>query len=63
MYTVNRSLEGRKLEESWEKGWKEGQEKGMEGMAKSLLESGISPDIIARSSGLPVERILTLKDI
>jgi hypothetical protein len=29
-------------------------------MAKNLLANGVSPDLIARSAGLPVERVRAL---
>jgi hypothetical protein len=50
------------IEEGWEKGRKEGREEGKEEMARNLLESGISLDLIVKSSGLPVERIQALKN-
>ena len=34
-----------------------GMEKGIEKMARNLLANGIPPDIIAKSAGLPVEKI------
>ena len=34
-----------------------GIEKGVEKLAKSLLANGVSPDIIARSSGLPLDAV------
>jgi predicted transposase/invertase (TIGR01784 family) len=37
-----------------------GTEKGKEEMARNLIASGISPDIIAKSAGLPLERIQSL---
>ena len=53
------------IEEGIEKGREEGIEKGREegqiGMAVQLLKLGISPEIIARSSSLPLQRIEELK--
>ena len=37
-----------------------GMEKGKEEVAKNLLANGISPDIVAKSTGFPEERIRTL---
>ena len=37
-----------------------GMEKGKEEMAQNLLANGVSPEIIARSAGLPLERIRAL---
>ena len=37
-----------------------GIEKGREEMARNLLANGISPEIIAKSAGLPLERIQAL---
>jgi predicted transposase YdaD len=42
------------------KGRQEGIEKGKEEMARNLMASGIAPDLIAQSSGLPIEQILRL---
>jgi hypothetical protein len=41
-------------------GRSEGRAEGKEEMARSLLASGVSPDLIAKSAGLPVERIRAL---
>ncbi|MDR1623084.1 MAG: hypothetical protein LBS00_11985 [Synergistaceae bacterium] len=53
-----------KMEEAvkiWkEEGMEEGMEKGKEEMAKNLLVRGVSPDLIAEGSGLPMERIRAL---
>jgi hypothetical protein len=53
-----------KMEEAvevWkEEGREEGREEAKEEMAKNLLADGVSPDLIARSAGLPVERIRAL---
>ena len=35
-------------------------EKGKEDMAKELIANGVSPDVIAKSAGLPVERVRAL---
>ena len=35
-------------------------EEGKEEMAKNLLAKGISPDIIAQSAGMPIERVRAL---
>jgi predicted transposase/invertase (TIGR01784 family) len=48
------------IEKGIAKGRAEGREEGKEEMARNLLENGISPDLIARSSGLPMERIWAL---
>ena len=34
--------------------------KGIEKMARNLLANGISPEVIAQSAGLPLERIQAL---
>jgi predicted transposase/invertase (TIGR01784 family) len=44
-------------EEGMEAGMEKGIEKGKEEMARNLIANGISPDIIAKSAGLPLERI------
>jgi predicted transposase/invertase (TIGR01784 family) len=41
-------------------GIEKGIEKGKEEMARSLLANGVSPDVIAKSAGLPVEQIRAL---
>ena len=48
------------MEKGMEKGRMEGMEKGKEEMARKLLASGISPDLIAQSADLPLERIRSL---
>ena len=55
----------RELAEQLEqKGRLEGEQKGKEEMvremARNLLKSGVSPDIIAQSASMPVEHILSL---
>jgi hypothetical protein len=37
-----------------------GIEKGQEAMARNLLANGVSPDIIAKSAGLPLDKIQAL---
>jgi predicted transposase/invertase (TIGR01784 family) len=47
--------------QAWkEEGFEEGIEKGKEEMAKNLLSNGIPPDVIAKSAGLPLEKIQAL---
>jgi predicted transposase/invertase (TIGR01784 family) len=48
------------MEKGIEKGMETGIEKGKEEMARNLIANGISPDIIAKSAGLPLERIQKL---
>jgi predicted transposase YdaD len=55
-----REIEQRGMEKGIEKGMKKGMEKGKEEMARNLIAIGISPDIIAQSAGLPLERIQSL---
>jgi predicted transposase/invertase (TIGR01784 family) len=43
-----------------EKGMEKGMEKGIEKMARGLLAEGVSLDVIARSSGLPLDTVKTL---
>jgi len=38
----------------------EGRQEGKEQMARNLLKSGVSPDVIAQSASMPVEHILSL---
>jgi len=38
----------------------EGEQKGKEQMARNLLKSGVSLEIIAQSANMPVEHILSL---
>jgi predicted transposase YdaD len=47
-------------QESWQKGRQEGRQEGKEEMAKNLLVNGVPPDIIAKSAGLPLDRIRAL---
>jgi len=42
------------------RGIEKGIEKGKEEMAKELIANGVSPDVIAKSAGLPVERVRAL---
>jgi hypothetical protein len=44
----------------FEKGREEGREEKARDMARELLANGVSPDIIAKSSGLPMDAIKTL---
>jgi predicted transposase/invertase (TIGR01784 family) len=44
-------------EEGLIEGMEKGMEKGKEEMAKNLLSNGIPPDVIAKSAGLPLEKI------
>ena len=47
--------------EVWfEEGMEKGMEKGLEKMAKGLLENGVPPDIIARSSGLSLDAVKSM---
>ena len=48
------------IEEAKEIWFEEGMEKGMEKMARGLLANGVPPDIIARSSGLPLDVVKTM---
>lgn len=43
------------------KGMAQGMAKGMEELAKKLLANGISPDVIAKTTDWPIERVLTLQ--
>jgi predicted transposase/invertase (TIGR01784 family) len=43
-----------------EKGIEKGKEEMAEKMARNLLSKGISPDVIAQSAGMPVEKIQAL---
>jgi hypothetical protein len=47
-------------EEAELRGRQEGRQEGKEDMARNLLLNGVSPDIIAKSSGLPLTRIRSL---
>jgi hypothetical protein len=47
-------------EEVEQRGIERGIEKGKEEMARNLLANGVSPDVIAKSAGLPVEQIRSL---
>jgi len=40
----------------------EGREEGKEEMARNLLNDGVAPEIIARSAGLPLEKIQALQN-
>ena len=52
--------EERAIQVAREEAWEEGQEEKARDMARKLLANGVSPDIIARSAGLPVETIQNL---
>jgi predicted transposase/invertase (TIGR01784 family) len=43
-----------------QRGMEKGMEKGIEKMARNLMANGISPDVIAKSAGLPLEKIQSL---
>jgi predicted transposase/invertase (TIGR01784 family) len=53
-------LEREKANELIQSGMEQGIERGKEEMARSLLANGVSPDVIAKSAGLPVEQIRAL---
>jgi hypothetical protein len=57
-YSEKAELEG--IEKGIEKGRVEGIEEGKKEMARGLLSNGVSPDIIAKSSGLPMDAIKAL---
>jgi hypothetical protein len=46
-----------------EEGREEGREEGKEEMARNLLLNGVPPDVIAKSAGLPLEKIQALGNI
>jgi hypothetical protein len=48
------------IEKGVVEGMKKGVEKGKEEMARNLLANGVSPDVIAKSAGLPLKKIRTL---
>jgi predicted transposase/invertase (TIGR01784 family) len=56
-----------KLEDAlqvWKKeGIEEGKEEMMKEMAKNLLLNGVSPDVIAKSAGLSLEKIQALGNL
>jgi predicted transposase/invertase (TIGR01784 family) len=47
-------------QEGWQRGRQEGRQEGKEEMARNLLASGVSPDVVAQSAGLPLDRIQAL---
>ena len=48
-------------EEAELRGIEKGKEKGREEMARNLLANGISPEIIAKSAGLSLEKIQAIE--
>jgi len=59
--TYSEEAELRGMEKGIEKGMEKGMEKGREEMARNLLANGISPEIIAKSAGLSLERIQAME--
>jgi hypothetical protein len=51
------------IEKGREEGIEEGIEKGKEEMARNLLLNGVPPDVIAKSAGLPLEKIQSLGNL
>ncbi|MDR2174614.1 MAG: hypothetical protein LBO82_01590, partial [Synergistaceae bacterium] len=50
-------IKQRGIEEGIEKGIAKGREEGKLEVARNLLASGMPPEVIAKSAGLPLERI------
>jgi hypothetical protein len=59
---IKRGIE-RGIEQGIERGIERGIEQGKEEMARNLLSNGIPLDIIAKSAGLPLEKIETLRNL
>jgi predicted transposase/invertase (TIGR01784 family) len=48
------------LKEGLKEGRKEGLEEGRKEMARSFLANGVSPELVAKSSGLPLDEVMAL---
>jgi hypothetical protein len=49
-------------EEALEEGMEKGMEKAAENIAVNLLRNGVNPEITAKGTGLPLEKVLRLSE-
>ena len=59
---LEEAVEKMRLYNAFEEGMEKGMEKGKATMAKKLIAAGIPAEVVAKTSGLPIEKIMSFQD-